>query len=205
MFLLLANPDPAQTAHATVTYLLPDGTTVPVHHDIPPNSRVTYNVSLEDPKLASAAISTIVDSAVPILAERSMYWPKDWVEASNSPGATETGTLWAVAGGEEGGNFGAQTYVLIANTSNFAGTAHVSVIRENAAPLVKDYPLAPNSRSNVPVGVDFPSVSGSRFGVLVQSTGTTPAQIVVERSTYSNDLAGVVWSAGGVALGTKLQ
>jgi hypothetical protein len=207
MFLLLANPDATQTAHATVTYLLPDGTTVPVHHDVPPNSRVTYNVSLEDSKVASAAISTIVDSAVPIVAERSMYWPKDWTEAHNSPGATETGTLWAVAGGEEGGNFGAQTYVLIANTSNFAGTAHVTVLQETGAPLVKDFPLAPNSRTNVPVGstAEFAPVIGSRFGVLVQSTGTTPAQIVVERSTYSNDSSGTVWSAGAVALATKLQ
>jgi len=208
MFLLLANPDPAQTAHVTVTYLLTDGTTVPVHHDVPPNSRVTYNVSLEDPLLSSAAVSTIVDSpAVPILAERSMYWPKDWTEAHNSPGATETGTTWVVAGGEQGGTFGATTYVLIANTSNTPGTAHVSVLLENGNPLVKDFTLAPNSRTNVPIG-DTPAFAGannSRFGVLVQSTGATPAQIVVERSTYSNDSAGNIWAAGAVALATKVQ
>jgi hypothetical protein len=191
-----------------VTYLLTDGTTVPVHHDVPPNSRVTYNVSLEDPLLASAAMSTIVDSSgVPILAERSMYWPKDWTEAHNSPGATETGTTWVVAGGEQGGNFSAQTYVLIANTSNTAGNAHVSVLLENGNPLVKDFPLAANSRTNVPIGTtaEFAAANNSRFGVLVQSTGTTPAQIVVERSTYSNDSAGNVWAAGAVALATKVQ
>ena len=57
-----------------------------------------------------------------------MYWPPDWAEAHNTPGATETGTVWAVAGGEEGGTFNAQTYVLIANTSTFAGTARVTVL-----------------------------------------------------------------------------
>ena len=136
-----------------------------------------------------------------------MYWPKDWTEAHNSPGATETGTLWGVAGGEEGGNFGAQTYVLIANTSTFAGTARVTVLQENGAPLTIDVPLSPSSRTNVAIGATdaFSAVIGSRFGVLVQSLGTTPAQIVVERATYSNDANGVVWAAGASALATKLQ
>jgi hypothetical protein len=207
MFLLLANPNPTQTAHVTVSYLLPDGTVVPVQHDVAPNSRVTFNVAGEGPQLQSAAVSTVVDSAVPILAERSMYWPKDWTEAHNTPGATETGTLWGVAGGEQGGTFGAQTYVLIANTSAFAGTARVTVLQENGAPLTRDFPLAPNSRTNVDMGdpAGFPALAGTHFGVLVQSLGTTPAQIVVERSTYSNDSHGNVWAAGAVALATKLQ
>jgi hypothetical protein len=206
MFLLLANPDPAQTAHVTVSYLLPDGTVVPVQHDVPASSRVTFNVAGEDPRLASAAVSTVVDSAVPIVAERSMYWPKDWTEAHNSPGATQTGTLWGVAGGEQGGTFGAQTYVLIANTSAFAGTARVTVLQENGAPLTMDVALAASSRTNIDLGLPaFAAIRGTHFGVLVQSLGATPAQIVVERSTYSNDSTGNVWAAGAVALATKLQ
>jgi len=208
MFLLLANPDPTQTAHVTLKYLLTDGTVITVQHDVAPNSRQTYNVAGEDPRLASANMSTVVDSAVPILAERSMYWPKDWAEASNTPGATQTGTLWAVAGGEEGGTFGAQTYVLIANTSNVAGTARVTVLQDNGAPLTTDIPLQPNSRTNVAIGATDAfkdAVAGKHYGVLVQSLGSTPAQLVVERATYSNDANGVVWAAGGCTLATRLQ
>jgi len=206
-FLLLANPDATRTATVTLSYLLPDGTVVPVHHTVAPNSRQTYNVSLEDAALASTPLSTVVDSDVPIVAERSMYWPKDWQEAHNSPGATETGVKWGIAGGEEGGDFSAQTYVLIANTSSFAGVAHVTVLREAQPPLAVDIALAPNSRTNVPIGATggFEPAINSRFGVIVESTGATPAQIVVERATYSNDIYGVVWSAGGAALATKLQ
>jgi hypothetical protein len=206
-FLLLANPDQANTAHVTVSYLLVDGTVIPKTHTLAPNSRQTYNVALEDPQLASAAFSTVVDSDVAIVSERSMYWPLDWTEAHNSPGATETGTMWAVAGGAEGGTFAAQTYVLIANTSAFAGTARVTVLQEGSAPIVKDIPLAPNSRTNVPVGAtpEFAEVIGTHFGVIVESMGGTPAQIVVERATYSNDAAGTVWAAGAVALATKMQ
>jgi hypothetical protein len=206
-FLLLANPDTTQTAHVTVSYLLTDGTVIPVTHSIAPSSRETYNVAGEAPALASAAMSTVVDSDVPIIAERSMYWPSDWTEAHNTPGAIDTGTVWAVAGGEEGGNFGAQTYVLIANTSPFAGTARVTVLRENGAPLTVDVSLQANSRTNVPIGPmpEFAAVIGTRFGVLIESLGSTPAQIVVERSTYSNGANGAVWSAGGATLATRLQ
>jgi glucose/arabinose dehydrogenase len=206
-FLLLANPDATRTAHVTLSYLLTDGTVVHVPHTIEPNSRQTYNVAGEDAQLVSAAFSTVVDADIPVVAERSMYWPKDWQEAHNSPGATETGIAWATAGGEEGGDFSAQTYVLIANTSNFAGGARVTVLREGQLELTLDIPLPANSRTNVPIGATaaFAPAVNARFGVLVESLGATPAQIVVERATYSNDASGVVWSAGGATLATKLH
>jgi hypothetical protein len=209
MFLLLANPDPSQTAHVTLSYLLPDGTVIHVPHNVGPNTRETCNVSQEAPQLASAAVSTVVESDVPIVAERSMYWPnfpRAWAEAHNSPGATETGTLWAVAGGEEGGTSGAQTFVLIANTSAFAAMVRVTVLREDGAPLVGEYQLPPNSRTNIRMGgmQEFPNLTG-RFGVTVESLGTTPAQVVVERATYANDVDGRVWAAGAVVLATKLR
>ena len=45
---------------------------------------------------------------------------------------------------------------------------------------------------------------GRRFGAVIESTGTTPAQIVVERAMYGN-AGGVSWAAGTNALATKLQ
>jgi hypothetical protein len=118
--------------------------------------------------------------------------------------------MWAVSGGEEGGAYGAQTYVLIANTSNFAGSARVTVLRENGTPLTITLPLPANSRTNVPIGLmpGFEAVANARFGVLVESLpdpGPQPAQIVIERSTYANDASGNVWSAGAATLGTRLQ
>jgi glucose/arabinose dehydrogenase len=206
-FLLLANPDPSLTAHVNISYLLTDGTVVQKPYTVLPNSRTTYNLELEDPMLASAAFSTVIDSDVGIVAERSMYWPHDWTEAHNSPGATETGTAWAVAGGVEGGPFGAQTFVLVANTSAFQGTARVTVFPEDGGPIVKDISLPANSRTNVQFGVipEFAEIIGTRFGVMVESLGTTPAQLVIERATYSNDASGNVWAAGSAALGTKLR
>ncbi len=83
-----------------------------------------------------------------------MWWPgptsATWHEAHNSPGETSTGTRWAFAEGELGGPRNIETYVLIANTSPFAGTARVTVMFEDgSAPIARDFPLNPSSRSNV--------------------------------------------------------
>jgi hypothetical protein len=99
---------------------------------------------------------------------------------------------------------------LIANTSAFAGTARVTVLREGGTPLVLEVPLAADSRTNVGIGEfeAFAAAANSRFGVLVESIGDTPAataQIVVERATYSNDAAGTVWAAGSNSLATRIR
>jgi hypothetical protein len=211
MFLLLANPGPLP-AHVTLRYLRPTGAPIEVTHDVAPASRFTINVEDEDPSLASEAISTLVSSDQPVIAERSMYWPRlaqgGWGEGHASPGTIDTGTMWAVADGEAGGAFGAQTFVLIANTSAFAGQARVTVLREDGAPLEILVPLAAASRTTIDIGStpEFSAaVAGKRFAVLIESLGDTPARIVVERASYSNDSAGTVWAAGGGALAAKLR
>jgi len=153
----------------------------------------------------------VVESPAAIVAERAMYWPgpsgSGWQEAHNSPGTTETGTVWAIAGGEMGGANATNTFVLIANTSVFQGSVRITVLREGATPLVKIVDVLPNSRNNVNIAdyPEFAPVANSRFGVLIESLGATPAQIVVERATYSNDSNGTVWAAGSNSLASKIQ
>jgi hypothetical protein len=60
-----------------------------------------------------------------------MWWPGalgQWYEAHNSPGTTTTGTKWGLAEGEVGGGFNTETYILIANTSSYAGTARITLL-----------------------------------------------------------------------------
>jgi hypothetical protein len=104
-----------------------------------------------------------------------------------------------------GGARAHETYLLIANTSPFAGTATVTLMFEDGTSQQKTYALPPSSRTNVAVGPDFGAVvTGKRFGAVIESTGTTPAQIVVERAMYSS-AGGVTFAAGTNALATKLQ
>ena len=58
--------------------------------------------------------------------------------------------------------------------------------RTTAPRAVRDYPVPAHSRVNVPVRDDFPQAMGRRFGTLVESQGSLPAQLVVERAMYSD-------------------
>jgi uncharacterized repeat protein (TIGR01451 family) len=209
MFILIANPT-AEDTTVQLQYLLGDGAIVTKTHDVAAQSRLTLNVALEDPQLVSASMSTIATSLnnVPIIVERSMWWPATgaggWYEAHNSPGETTTGTRWAMAEGESGGAVDKQTYILLANTSAFAGSARVTLLFEDGTTDERTFALAANSRTTVSVQVEFPSAANKRYGAVVDSLGATPAQLVVERAMYSN-ANGVVWAAGTDALATKLQ
>jgi uncharacterized repeat protein (TIGR01451 family) len=207
LYVLIANPS-NEAAEVDVEFLLSNGNVVPKHYRIAANSRYTMSVKDEDPRLRDAALSTIVTSAnaVPIVVERVMWWPSPiWVEGHNSPGETTTGIKWGLAEGESGGARNKQTYILVANTSDFAGSAKVTLLFEDGTTAERVVALRPKSRVNVPVDVaSFPTSANRRYGAVVESLGATPAQIVVERAQYW-DANGVSWAAGTNALATKLQ
>ncbi|MFN8060966.1 MAG: hypothetical protein U0Q12_17545 [Vicinamibacterales bacterium] len=210
LFVLVANPN-AQDANVTATFLLPDGSTVQRPYVVGANQRLTIWVDLVDPLLANAAVSTVVESTngVPVIVERSMWWPGSsatWSEAHNAAGSPSAGVRWAVADGEVGGPpMSTETYLLVANTSATAGAAKVTLVYEDGtAASVRTFPLLASSRLNVNVKVDFPEAIGKRFGAIVESVGSPTAQIVVERAMYS-DAGGVHWAAGSNLLATKLQ
>jgi len=208
LFVLIANPT-ASNAMVEARYLLPSGETVAKTYLVGANSRFNIWVDHEHPSLADTPVSTTITSLnqVPLIVERSMWWPggiDTWQEAHNSPGATSTGTKWALAEGEVGGVRRTETYVLVANTSGSEGAVKVTLMFEDSTTQERTFPLRPFSRFNVAVNAEFPQVGERRFGVLVESVGESPAQIVVERAMYSN-AGGVVWAAGTNAIGTKLQ
>ena len=88
-------------------------------------------------RLADTAVSTTITSTngVRLIVERAMWWPgptpTNWFEAHNSPGATTTGTRWALAEGEVGGANATETYVLLPTRPPFAGSARVTLLFED--------------------------------------------------------------------------
>ncbi|BCS34401.1 hypothetical protein TBR22_A36310 [Luteitalea sp. TBR-22] len=207
LFILLANPSD-RSALVEANFLLPSGEVIPKQYTIAPNSRFNIWVDLEDSKLASTSVSTTIRSTngVPLVAERTMWWPEGgWYEAHNSAGATAAGTRWAVAEGEVDKARTVETYYLIANVSDTPATLRVSLLFDDGRVSVQEFTgVAARSRFNVPVGVVFPDADGRRFGALIESTGPSPANIVVERAMYW-DAAGQKWAAGTNALGTVLR
>jgi len=209
LFLLIANPSMSDTANVRVRYLLPNGNALEKTYTIAPSSRFNIGVDHErfngQPLLAETAVSTIVESVngVPIVAERSQWWPSPvWQEGHNSPGATSAGPRWALAEGELGGTLGVSTYVLVANTSPFAGSVRATFYPEGGEPIARTYEIRALSRFNISPG-SVQELAGRRFGVLVESLGTQPIQIVVERAMYW-DALGIFWAAGTNALGTPM-
>ena len=199
----------------TVDYLLTNGTVLTKNYTVAANSRFTIWVDEEqfpnlsgNRALANASCSMRVRSTngVPIIVERSMWWPRAELvpRRTTRPGTTVTGTRWALAGGEVGGPTSLQTFVLVANTSPTPGQARVTIYFEDGTSAQQTINLLASSRSNVSIADAFPSANGRRFAVIVDSLGATPAQLVVERAMYSN-AGGVTWAAGTAAVATRLQ
>ena len=208
-FVLLSNPN-SSTAHASITYLLPDGTTVPQTVDIPADGRVTVDVETVAPALANTPVSTIINSDLGIIVERSMYWPDlslGWSEAHNSVGVIDAGLRWAVADGRIGGSRDHQTYILLANPNPVPAEVSVRFLSNGIAPVTRTYTLPPTSRTNIAAATDIPELAPSdselhrTFSADIQVLNYQP--IVVEKALYWNS-GGQVWAAGTGTVGTPI-
>ena len=191
-FLLLANPS-AQNAVVQVEYLRDGDGAVTRTYTVPANRRFSVYVDGE-PGMAATAFGTRVTSSVPIVAERAMYWPGgffDYYEGHDSAGATQTGSHWVLAEGEEAGPNQAHTFVLIANTSSTPVSVRVRTLPETGPAEASELlQIAGNARLTFPL-ITFRSFL--RGGVDVIEEGSATGALVVEGSIY--------WNAGGRVFG----
>ena len=215
-FLQIANPSPVP-ARIHVAFQLPFGAP-PVQRDyeIPALQRLTLPVEQVDPALAATSVSITITStnAVPVVAERSMWWPgSDWYEGHATLATSTMGTAWAVADGITGIADHAQTYLLVASgASPTNDSLRVILVRDAGPPLERVYAdaLTPNSRLTIALSSAFPEILDEHVGVILESMGqtaagaVTPMPIVVERAMY-NDAGGVFWSAGSNVVATRLR
>jgi hypothetical protein len=203
LYVLIANPGDTDAA-VDVHFARPDGSTVTRQYSVGAHSRFSVYVDGIS-ELANTSVATTVRSTnnVPIVVERAMYWPGaffDYYESHGSAGSTTTAARWVVAGGEDGGPAGAQTFVLIANTGDQPVSAQYAVLAEVGAtpvPPSPEFSLPPHSRTTFQVG------GAARFGVLVTALEPS-ASLVVESAVYRTLSGGPLWGAGGNALATPL-
>jgi len=202
-FVLLSNPQDAD-AHVTLQYLLDTGDTVTVQKVVTAHTRLTTNIGAEnDARLHAAAVSTVVTSDQPLIAERSMYWPtavQPFGEGHNSFGVVSAGTTWGLAEGRVGGPHNFHTYILLANPQTTAAQVTVTFVRENGAPVVKTYTVPATSRFNID-SFAVTELHDESFGAFVEVTNNVP--IIVERSMYW-DTNTVTFSGGTNATGIAL-
>jgi hypothetical protein len=87
----------------------------------------------------------------------------------------------------------------------------VTLLFEDGSTIHKTIAVSARSRFTVDVRAEFAAALNTRFGALIESQGSTPAQLVVERSMYWNAVGqqgrarAEFWAAGTNALATRLQ
>jgi len=202
-YILLSNPNAAPTT-ATVRYLTPSGTVITRTYAMAAKTRTTILVN-DIPGLGYTDVSASITATLPIVAERSMYWPGtwgQWQEGHNSTALSAIGTKWALAEGETGGTHNIMSYILLANPNGQDATVKVTIIRDNGlAPVVFTKTVKANTRQTI-CSTDLPLQSGETFGAVVESTNGV--SVAVERSVYW-DGSGKTWTAGTNETGVLLK
>jgi YVTN family beta-propeller protein len=201
-YLLLANGGVTDAA-VTLTHLRETGLPIVTHHTVPAGHRLTVDVAGEDPALAFSTASTIVTADHPIVAERSVYWPKPtWIESHTSAGVTAPARTWALAEGRVGGPGDAQTFILLGNPNATAADVTLTFLRADGTTLVTAVAVPAMQRVTVRiagVGSDVPDLRDEHFGARIDAS----QPIVVERSLYTT-ANGVIWASGTNATATRL-
>ncbi len=194
-YILLQNPNDG-VAHARITYMLPAGATITGDYEVAPNSRRTVHVD-KVPGLENTDVSFMIESDLPVIAERSMYFDYNGItEGSNSTATDSPSTSWYLAEGYTGPGF--DDYVLLLNPGDQDSPATLQFMTEGYG--VKRYSLNVPARSRRTVRVnDVEGMNGLSFSTLV----TSDQPLVVERAKYYIFGDDGSKSGGDAAMGVK--
>jgi len=177
----LANPA-AMPARVLFRFLTETGVTVPYVVVVPANARRTIDLETL-PGLASANISTVIESDAQVVIDRTMRWDQVTRGGAHAEGSVPAPALrWYLAEGATHGFF--DLFYLIQNPS-LAGAASIRVrfLRPSDPPLEKFYTVPANSRFTLPVD-GIPELAATDVSAVIESLNGVP--IIVERAMYSS-------------------
>jgi hypothetical protein len=193
-FFLFTN-DADRTADVQLTFLVENGAPVTHRVQVRPQARLTLPAR-DVPALASRAFATIVESSVPIVAERSMYFGRQWQGGHNSGGIPELSSTWWFAEGATGGPF--TTYLLFANPRPDPVEALLQMANARGSVFSTRILLPANSRRTVDVAALDPALAQTVFATRVTTAAAAP--IAVERAMYWS-FDGGPWREGHASAG----
>jgi len=181
-YFLVLNPTTV-AATGTITFFLQDGLTSVVKEIlIPAGTRRTYNpANYPELRGLNFSASVSITNGVGVVAERAMYWTGwPWTGGHASKGVTAMSSSWYFAEGASFPNF--ETWYLVLNPNSTTVTLEVTYLLQDGAPIVRTYPLLPQSRMTIFLAneVGYPGGVSARMRTL----GGEP--IVAERSMYWN-------------------
>jgi hypothetical protein len=213
-FFLLANSG-ATTAKVKMTFLIEEGTPVTIPVDVEPGARKTLYAA-EVNELNHRSFATVIDSDVPIVAERAMYFGDSplWLGGHGSAGVPEPAHKWFHAEGATGSLF--DTYILLSNPHPVDVNVAVYYTTDTGQVIFKPRTLRASTRLTINVEDEGPELAVAAFSTRVESSsfpmvseramywGTTGAGWREAHNSFGVTESGVKWGlAEGRAGGTR--
>jgi len=177
-WVLLQNPN-EDTATVSLSFMKPDGSIVSQQVSVPGRRRQSIHVDTV-PGLEATDVSTRIDSDLPIIAERSMYFSYQGRKGGHATmGASSPENQWYLAEGYTGGEF--DEYVLLLNPGDEAASVDVVFMRSDGVKVNRKVEMGPHSRFTIHVD-EVEDLGDTEVSTKV--TSNTP--IVVELAQYFN-------------------
>jgi hypothetical protein len=178
-FFLLANSGHSE-AEVKFTFLVELGT--PVSHTVrvaPGERKTIYAGDVAD--LINRSFATVIESNVPIVAERAMYFGDSpiWLGGHGSAGVPELTSTWFYAEGATGSLF--DTFILLANPHPVDVRVRITYTTDAGQVIVRGRTLPAASRLTINLEDEGPELANVAVATRVESL-TLP--IVSERTMY---------------------
>ncbi len=188
-YLCLGNPF-STAAQVNITYLFPDGTTQPQAVTIAPDSHTTVFVNgVVGP---DKEVSCKLESDLPIMAERPMYFNYDGGlnGGDDAVGSTGTSTIWYFAEGYTGPGF--EEWICVLNPQDQAADLTFNFeTEEDGVKAVTGQSVPAHSRKSFKVN----DLLGSNFQTSLRLDSNVP--VVAERPIYFNYQGTSSWNWTG--------
>jgi hypothetical protein len=178
-FFLLANSG-ASKATVKFTFLIEQGTPVTHTVEVDPGTRKTV-YSGDVAGLINHSFATAIESDVPIVAERAMYFGESplWLGGHGSAGVPEPAYRWFHAEGATGSLF--DTFILIGNPHPVTVTVHITYTTDTGVVIKRSHDIAASSRLTINAEDEADELANTSFSTMIE-----PAwyPIVSERTMY---------------------
>lgn len=169
-WLLVQNPN-ATAARVTITYMTEGTGQIAVPAVVPAHSRTSYGMAAA---IGAMDASIRVESAVPVIAERSVY-RNNRREGLCSVGTTTPATAYYLAEGSSAWGF--TTYLLVQNPGTQPADVTLTYMTTGGPVTQPTFTMPSSSRKTIRVNDALPNTD---FSTLV--TGSRP--VIAERSMY---------------------
>jgi len=181
-YILLQNPN-LGPATVTIRYMQQGGGVSTKTVTLRGNSRSTIAVQDESQLGVDRVFSTRINSTLPIIVERAMYWPNGdgTIAGHNSPAIEAPSLIWNLAEGFTGDSF--ETFILVQNPNDKKAELTVTYLLQDGGVIEKVLTVAANSRYTIEAHDESQVGLGVAFSTRIVSNRT----VIVERAMYFNN------------------